>query len=204
MIPDDSGEERKVVVGGYEARLASRLFLGDLDNIRNLPAIWAAMDAGDFSLLGRVAVQLREVRLGSAMTYCMDCASAASPSRLERIRREGTLPHSLIGSALNAPFPGICAAWPVADLGEQFRGPLVSDVPTLFVSGALDGHTPPSNVAEILPGFSRGVHLVVENASHQYLDLAHPKLPSVMADFYRGISPSATVLAALPLEFEVE
>jgi pimeloyl-ACP methyl ester carboxylesterase len=194
----------EVVVGSYEARLATRLFLGDLDNIRNLPVLWAAMEHGDFSLLGRFAVQLREVSVGSAMTYCMDCASGISPARLDRIHREEALPLSLVGGALNAPFPDICRAWPVHDLGETFRGPLVSDVPVLFVSGTLDGQTPPSNVSDLLPGFEHGVHLVVENATHQYLDLAHPDLPHVMADFFRGVEPRVTVLSAPPLVFETE
>lgn len=196
---DDSVQ---VVVGSYELRLATRLFLGDLDNIRSVPAIWAAMDSGDFSLLGRFALRLRDVRVGSAMTYCTDCASGASPSRMDRIRRESAQPLSLVGRALNAPFPGICSAWPFRDLGPEFRGPLTSDVPVLFVSGTLDGQTPPANVSELLPGFAHGYHLVVGNGTHQYLDLANRDEARIMVDFYRGVEPKVTVLSAPPLTFE--
>ena len=57
------------------------------------------------------------------------------------------------------------------DLGDDFRGPLHSDVPALFVSGTLDGRTPPSNVEELLPGFPNGRHIVIENGEHDYEDL---------------------------------
>jgi pimeloyl-ACP methyl ester carboxylesterase len=103
---------------------------------------------------------------------------------------------SLAGVALNAPFPAVCDEWPYRDLGDGFRGPLVSDVPVLFVSGTLDGHTPVSNVSELLPGFPNALHLIVENATHQYLEFAHPGVVPAMAGYMEGVAPETLVLTA--------
>jgi pimeloyl-ACP methyl ester carboxylesterase len=133
------------------------------------------------------------------MYYCMDCASGASPGRLERIAAEAARPGSLVGDALNAPFPEVCDAWPVADLGEGFRSPITSDVPVLFVSGTLDGHTPPANVEDLLPGFTHASHVVVDNASHQYLELSPPAVKQLMVRFLRGEAIDSQVITAAPL-----
>jgi pimeloyl-ACP methyl ester carboxylesterase len=52
------------------------------------------------------------------------------------------------------------------DVGEAFRAPVVTPLPTLFVVGTEDGITPVSQTEAIRRGFSRSVALVVENAGH--------------------------------------
>ncbi len=199
-LEGEDGDTTRIVVGGFDMRMANRYFLGDLDNIRQLPEIYAALDAGDYSALGQVALAMRSVRVGSAMYYCMDCASGSSPERARRIQAESSLTLSLVGSALNVPFPSICESWPVRDLGEAFRGPLQSPVPVLFISGTLDGQTPVSNVAELLPGFPNGAQLIVENASHQYLELADPQVIEAMVRFLGGAPAASQVIKAPPLD----
>lgn len=195
---------RDIVLGGADLQLANLFFLGDLDNIRDLPQIYETMEAGDFSLLASVSTQFRSVSVGSAMTYAMDCASGASEARLDRIRLEAAAPLSLTGRALNLPFPDVCDAWPHRDLGARFRGPLISDVPVLFLSGTLDGQTRPTNVDELLPGFPNSHHLVVENATHQYLDLIDPRIIERIVGFLKGEAPGPMYITAPVLEFVVE
>jgi hypothetical protein len=77
--------------------------------------------------------------------------------------------------------------------------------PAREVLGREEGvHLPRARVcvSELLPRFARGYHLVVENATHQYLDLAHPDEARIMVDFYRGVEPKVGVLSAPPLTFE--
>jgi len=200
-LSQDDGKTLRVVVGGFDARLANRYFLGDLKNIAQLPAIYDAFDHGDYTLLGRLALGLREISVGSAMYYCMDCASGISQARLARIREEESQPASLVGAALNHPFPEICAGWPERDLGPQFRGPIRSDLPVLFISGTLDGHTPIGNVSELFPGFPNARHLVVVNATHQYLELSRAKIKEIMAGFFAGREPDRLVVVAPAVEF---
>jgi pimeloyl-ACP methyl ester carboxylesterase len=51
-------------------------------------------------------------------------------------------------------------------LSDAFRSPIASRVPALFVSGTLDGRTPPSSAERIAKGFANGEVLVVADASH--------------------------------------
>jgi pimeloyl-ACP methyl ester carboxylesterase len=73
---------------------------------------------------------------------------------------------ALFGDVANLDLRVRCPPWPVADLTDAFRAPVRTDVPVLLVSGTLDARTPPSNAADVLPGLSRGHHLVIDGGSH--------------------------------------
>ena len=100
-----------------------------------------------------------------------------------------------------------------SNLGEAFRAPLRSDVPALFVSGTLDGRTPPANAVALLPGFSDAVHLLVRGASHDdELWLGNPKIAAHVAGFLAGrpvidaeleVSPPAMAQGKLGLLMQV-
>ena len=55
---------------------------------------------------------------------------------------------------------------------------------TLFLSGTLDPNTPPLEAEEVRRGFSRSAHLIVENASHEFLPAAD--VQAVIVDFFKG------------------
>ena len=67
------------------------------------------------------------------------------------------------------------------DLGPDFRAPVESRVPTLFISGSLDGRTPTANAHEVLRGFPDARHLIVENGGHGD---GFPFHPTSETDFY--------------------
>jgi pimeloyl-ACP methyl ester carboxylesterase len=138
--------------------------IGRTRTAHNLPLFYWQMSQGDFSRVAQLVRSQRNVSVGGAMADLMDSASSASVERLARIRREAT--ECLLGDAINFPFPDIRAAWNVPELPEDFRAPLVSDVPTLLISGTLDGRTPPTNAEEIRAGLTQATHLLIENAGH--------------------------------------
>ena len=53
----------------------------------------------------------------------------------------------------NYPFPQVCEAIKVPQLPEAYRSPIVSTVPTLFISGSLDSNTPPYQAEQVRWGF---------------------------------------------------
>jgi pimeloyl-ACP methyl ester carboxylesterase len=59
-----------------------------------------------------------------------------------------------------------CEGWPVRDLGSDVHAPVVSDVPTLLVSGERDPATPPSNSERVARTLKRARRLVVTDAAH--------------------------------------
>ena len=165
FTPFGTKTTEKIAIGKWDLQILSANATGRTHTARKLPALYYAMSQGDFSAVARPVREMRKRSLPSPMSFVMDAASGATPQRLARIQREAR--ECLLGDAVNFPFPEAGAAWNAPDLGEEFRGPLRSDVPALFVSGSLDGRTPPSNAEEVLQGFPNGRHLIIQNAGHQ-------------------------------------
>jgi pimeloyl-ACP methyl ester carboxylesterase len=130
----------------------------------------------------------------------MDCSSGVSPDRRRRIEAEART--SLLGDVMDLPFPDICDAWNAPDLGEAFRSPARTAVPTLFISGTLDVRTPPSNAEEVRKHFRNSEHLIIDGAVHSDpLFLSSPVIKDVMLQFMRGKRLSTTRIHLPPLRF---
>lgn len=187
-----------VQIGEFDVQLAVAAALGRRSTQRLLPLALRQAEAGNFDLLAELVLAVREhLAEFQAMPLVMDVASGQSPARRQRVAAESG--RSLFVDALNFPFPAFADGLGLPDLGEDFRGPLVSSVPSLFISGTLDGRTPPANVAELASGFSRATELLVENASHDdELWLGHPAIAESIADFVAGraVQPRRIPVAA--------
>jgi pimeloyl-ACP methyl ester carboxylesterase len=193
-------DSQTVVIGGDEVRVLIALSGGELDFITRLPMLMAALDAGRYeAVAGPVVAGLKQRPLRTAMSYTMHLASGVSPERLRRIEAEAA--GALLRDAINFPFsdPGFRAAWGVEDLGEEFRGPLRSPVPALFLSGRYDGRTSVSDAEEVRSGFPSGVHVVIDGVSHDFYG-ATPAIRDLMMRFLRG-EPVRDTTISVPLEF---
>jgi pimeloyl-ACP methyl ester carboxylesterase len=132
------------------------------------------------------------------MAEAMYAASGISPGRARRVARQAKT--SLLGDALNFPVPHIDAAvLGVPDLGEGFRQPVTSDVPTLFMSGTLDGCTYPESAAGIASRFSRATRLIAENGGHNVLE-ADPAIGAAVVTFLQA-KPLGTTIRLPPPKF---
>jgi pimeloyl-ACP methyl ester carboxylesterase len=179
-----------VVVGKWDLQKRIADVMGRPGAMRQLPAAIHAMLSGDFTDLGRWAYDYRQAISLSAMAVAMDCASFASAARLERIRRETG--SAILGAAIDFPFPAICEGLKLPRLGDEFRAPLRSPLPVLFVSGEMDARTPVSNAEEVAAGFPNHQHLIVANAGHGIL--GYPELtPAVMAFLHGQRIPQSRV-----------
>ncbi len=190
-------EPMQVKVGSFGLNLILLIDMGDASDIPVLPRLLYSIDQGDYSLL-RWFVQKR---IGNfygvqGMSITMDLASGTSPSRLERIEEELT----------KSPFQDIILAvlmndnWPHPDLGEEFRAPMVSNIPTLFMSGTLDFNTPPYQAEEVRWGFSNSNHIIVNNAGHEQV-FTHPEAVPTIIRFLKGENVDEVALSYPPLEF---
>jgi pimeloyl-ACP methyl ester carboxylesterase len=106
----------------------------------------------------------------------------------------------MLGNMVNYPFPGIDEAVGSPDLGDRFRSPIRTNVPTLFFSGSLDNNTPPFQADEVRSTFRTSTHLIVENAGHESMVVA-PQVQQTMVDYLRGGDVSKTKVALPPLKF---
>ncbi|MBA8680977.1 alpha/beta fold hydrolase [Stenotrophomonas tumulicola] len=192
---------RQVNIGAYDAQLAIAVSLGRRSTQQMLPLALRDAERGDYGLLSSIVLEVRG-QLGElrAMPLAMEVASGQSPHRRDLVEAQAR--QSLFGDALNFPFPMLGHDLGLVDLGEAFRAPLHSDVPALFVSGTLDGRTPPANAEALMPGFSNAVYLLVHGASHDdELWLGDPALATRIAGFLAGRPVSDAGLQVPPPMF---
>lgn len=164
------------------------------------PALFYRASKGDFTNPAQVWLEQSRSGIGSAMSFMMDCASGQTAARREQIAREAK--GTLVEDISNFPFPDVCTEWNAPDLGDEFRAPLKSDVPVLFISGTLDARTPVSNAEEYRKGFSNSTHMIIEGAVHSDpLFLSSPKIKEGMMEFLRGQPVTTTKIQAPPIKF---
>ncbi len=166
----------------------------------SFPALFYRASKGDFTDPAQFWLTQTRGVFGSAMAFMMDCASGQTAARRERIAREAQ--GTLLEDLFNFPFPDICQEWNAPDLGDEFRSPVRSDVPVLFISGTLDARTPVSNAEEYLTGFRNGTHMIIEGAVHSDpLFLSSPKIKDGMMEFLRGQPVTVTRISLPPMRF---
>lgn len=192
-----------ITIGRFDAELAIAAALGRSQTARLLPMAIAAAEQGNYDVLAEFVHAVRDA-LGTfnAMPLATDIASGASSERLALIEHGER--ESLLGPALNFPLPGLAAGLGIRTLDAGFRTTLETAIPTLFISGSLDGRTPPANAEAAAAGFSHARHLLIDGAGHDdELWLGHAQVPARIAAFFAGEATEDARLEAPPIAFAV-
>ena len=196
----DLGEGRRMTLGAEGLLYLLRADIGDSNDLPLFPAL--IQDALEPESPGLAMVARRRVDgLGrgiSLMTIAMDCASGASPLRMQRIRAEWDA--SLFGRMSDWDQPDVCERAGITVLDDAFRAPLHSDVPTLFVSGTLDANTPPFQAERVRWGLSNSAHIIVENAGHEST-LTQPPVQDAIVAFLRTGELRSAFIAVPVLDY---
>lgn len=176
---------RTVVVGPLDLQKWLADQMGSRSGMSRMPEALFLMSQGEFLELGNWAYRFRQAGRRQVMPIATDCASYASGERLDRIAKED--PETLLGATIDLPFPGICDVEGLPRLDDGFRTPLRSSIPTLFISGTLDGRTPPRNAEEVASGFEQASRLTVERAAHgRDLFFSSSEILGLVDDFLAG------------------
>ncbi len=69
--------------------------------------------------------------------------------------------------------------WPSPDVGDDFRTPVLCDIPVVFVQGDWDLSTPIENTYEIAPYFPNSRVLIAERGGHGVIHPIHEQAPDV-------------------------
>lgn len=192
-----------VVLGRFDAQLRTSMMF--FSRNWDVPRVYHEMAQGDFSFLGGFMADYRRFQGVGALGLLMECASGGSREHLAAL--EGERARTLVGAARAFPYPDVCETVyemvPGLKLDDEFRSPIRSDVPVLFISGTLDGVTPFGNALEVSRGFPNGRHLVIQGAAHSDdLFLSSAKITDRIRDFLAGEYENTTSLA-VPFDFAV-
>lgn len=161
-----TGEKREMAVSGFGVRfLAMATALGNTRNLPIIPMLFTSLARGDTKVLSDMLVPVLTRNLFPADLYLIDGASGATAERRAQIERQAKT--ALFGDVTNFLFPAVNEVWQPKDLGDDFRKPVKSNRPALFISGTLDANTPPHRAEEVRQGFPNSAHLIIENAGHQ-------------------------------------
>ena len=139
--------------GGFAVQMVLGNALGSIRAIRELPHFVRELARGELATLTRRFERQLAASGIHGMQLAMDYASGATADRLQLIEAQRT--QALLDDSFNLPFPFVGEPLGVDDLGDDFRTPVSSDVPTLFCVGTLDGRTPISNAEDAKRGFPR-------------------------------------------------
>lgn len=184
-----------VVIDAWDLRRFVTDALGDLRVMLSLPSQLYAIDAGQWDVLARSAARLRQARAVNGMNLLMNCASGASAARQAQIAAERAA--SRLGDVIDFPATAVCRLDGLPRLADAFRAPARQRVSVLFVSGTLDGRTPPANVDGLLSQFPNARHLVIEHQSHSLM--GDPAVLTATRQFLRGHDvPSARISRTPP------
>lgn len=145
--------------------------------------IYSEIDNGDTSMLPNIIKRAGIINSKISfdiMSFGMDIASGITDERLNLFNQQA--PTSLIGKMLNFPMPHLNKVVPNLDLGDDFRKMPKSDVPTLLLSGTLDGRTYAESQYEALSGLSNLTKVTIKNGGHNLFMLT-PKITETIKQF---------------------
>lgn len=148
--------------------------------------VYAAMDTGDTEMITGLLQQGIDPTSSAIsfrpMTYLMDIASGSGPDRRAMITEQAKT--AVLGLHMNGTMH-LETVFPSLDLGSAFRAAPISDVPTLVLSGTLDGRTYPESGQEATAGLSNRQTVTVTNGGHNLFMLS-PEVTATIQDFMRG------------------
>ena len=196
---EGGGQRFTLPVGPFGLDLILRLDIGDASDIPVFPRLLYSIDHGDTRLL-RWFVQKRAGLTVAipVMSFMTDSASGASAERLALVAREA--PQSRFGNMANFPFPDLAEEWRAPAPAPDFRDPVRSSVPTLFMCGELDWNTPPAQAHAAARSFRNATVIIVGNAGHEQV-YTHPDINAAMTRFLRGEDVSGVAASHPPLRF---
>jgi pimeloyl-ACP methyl ester carboxylesterase len=193
------GENADYLLQKYIMQMMASALISDPERAAMLLQLYVAADAGFYDPIAGVVQQYflePQPQLSwRAMPLAMDLASGISDERLALVQHEAK--DALIGDLLNFPMPHLRGVFEDIELGDGFREAPVSNVPTLLLTGTLDGRTYPESQQEAVSGLANVTTVTVQNAGHN-LFMNSPEVTQVIQRFMRREEVNDTTIE-LPL-----
>lgn len=152
-----------------------------------IPYAIAQAEKGDFRTFGALVANAAAwasstMYVGSTMAIL--CREDVPTLGADAARAAGE--NSFHGDYYYRNWAASCAHWPVFEVPEGYNDPIISDIPTLLLSGGLDPITPATTAFVAEESLSNVAHFIADNAGHNVS--AHGCAPGLMADFVSAAS----------------
>lgn len=199
QVPTREGPKEMLLTSAV-MQMAASASIADPSGAAQLLMLYLAVDAGFVDpvagVIGRFVTPgaPESFRL---MPLAMDVASGIGAARLAQVEREAKT--ALLGLFLNYPMPQLAGALGL-DLGDDFRRAPQSAIPTLLLTGTLDGRTYPAEQQAAVAGLSNLETVTVENAGHNLFMLS-PEIVETIAAFMRGEKVDEKTIIIDPPDF---
>lgn len=186
-IPQEGGREVDFLFQRFHMQgIASSMIADPQRGVIHLLGMYRGLDMGvtDFlpNIVKRAGFDNNEISF-NVMSLAMDVASGMTPEKEQLAEKQART--SLLGSLLNFPMPHLNKVIAKIDLGDEFRRYPTSNVPTLLLTGTLDGRTYIESQKEATQGLSNLTQVIVKNAGHN-LFMVSPKVTEVIKTFLKG------------------
>lgn len=183
-VPQKEGAAVDFLFQKYHMQiLASAMIADPQRGVSQLLALYQELDSGSevalIKVLSRGYFNDNSISF-KVMSFAMDIASGITESRLAQVNQQAKT--SLLGTALNFPMPHLNKTVKGLDLGDDFRAYPKSNVPTLLLTGTLDGRTYIDSQKAATKGLSNLTQVMVVNAGHN-LFMSSPKVTAVIKTF---------------------
>lgn len=167
QVDAESSVEHSVTISAdiFAEYLRSRLYAAESSRI--IPLLIHQAFEGDFSVfLKKLIPANNKIPDGFAegLYLSITCAEDAPFIKTTEARKESS--RTLFGSYRLEQQLRACREWRSGRVSPDFRSPIVSDIPTLIISGLLDPITPPSLGKEIARHLSHSRQVVLPFGAH--------------------------------------
>jgi pimeloyl-ACP methyl ester carboxylesterase len=192
LLQEDGSIQNLLLQKTHLQMLASAMIADPHRGLAQLLAIFKELDEGRqdtlLTVLKRGMFNDNNISF-RVMPFAMDIASGITQQRLDLANKQA--PDALLGLALNFPMPQLNKVVSGLDLGDDFRSGPTSDVPTLLLSGTLDGRTYIDSQMDAVKGLSNLTKVTVVNAGHN-LFMRSELVTKVIKEFLAGDKISTT------------
>lgn len=201
VLTGDGLNAETVVVDGTIVRLVAGFQAGQ----RNRPLVWPEfildLYDGDYTLVAEAALAYRRYPVDEPMHYMMDCSSGITRGREAHY---GSGPARDLLGDINWEYSGLCGTWGAPNLGDGFRAPVHSAIPTVIVHGTWDTSTPIENAREVVSTLENGQLLEVITGNHGALYNLYnhwDPIYDLLGAFLGGADVRFPAEVRLPVEF---
>ncbi|MDN3652354.1 alpha/beta hydrolase [Thalassotalea ponticola] len=183
-VTTQQGGELSILFQPHHIQMLASMMIADPNQyVAMLVQMYRELDQGKTTVIEYILQQgvFNNQPIGfDLMPLAMDVASGMSPARATQVDEQ--LKSALLGQWLNFPMPALNRIDTDLDLGDDFRAPLTSNVPTLLFTGTLDGRTYPQEQTEAVAGLSQLTQITVKHAGHN-LYMSSPEVFERMRAF---------------------